>query len=142
MEPSTRPSLETAGRTVLVVEDDPPIRGLVSRILSHWGYLVRTAADGEEALTEIARQRPDLVLADVFMPRINGIELAERLQAEPSPIPIVLFSATSTHENLPPVPFLAKPFTLGQFFGAVTTAGLRPVEGAPSPFPSSRPAGL
>ncbi len=111
-------------RSVLVVEDDPPIRGLVSRILTHWGYAVRTAADGVEALEEIERQRPDLVLADVFMPRLGGIELAERLRSEPDPIPIVLFSATNTHENLPPVPFLAKPFTLSQFYGAVATAGL------------------
>ncbi len=117
-------------RSVLVVEDDPPIRGLVSRILTHWGYAVRTAADGVEALEEIERQRPDLVLADVFMPRLGGIELAERLQAEAEPIPIVLFSATNTHEYLPPVPFLAKPFTLSQFFGAVTTAGLEPPAGA------------
>ena len=116
---------DASERSVLVVEDDPPIRGLVSRILFHWGYAVRTAADVVEALDEIGRQRPDLVLADVFMPRLGGIELAERLRAEPDPIPIVLFSATNTHEYLPPVPFLAKPFTLSQFYNAVTTAGLR-----------------
>lgn len=136
MESSAGATGGNGARTVLVVEDDPPIRGLVSRILSHWGYTVRTAADGQEALDEIARQRPDLVLADVFMPRLGGIELAERLRAEPSPIPIVLFSATNNHENLPPVPFLAKPFTLGQFFGAVSSAGLPPVEGA-APVPQS-----
>lgn len=116
-------------RSVLVVEDDPPIRGLVSRILAHWGYAVRTAADGVEALEEIERQRPDLVLADVFMPRLGGIELAERIRADPDPIPIVLFSATNTHEYLPPVPFLAKPFTLSQFYGAVSNAGLQLPDG-------------
>ena len=86
MESTTPADRTGATRSVLVVEDDPPIRGLVSRILNHWGYEVRTAADGQEALEEIARKRPDLVLADVFMPRIDGIELAERLRAEPSPI--------------------------------------------------------
>lgn len=138
MESSGNTEAGGTARTVLVVEDDAPIRGLVSRILTHWGYSVRTAADGQEALDEIARNRPDLVLADVYMPRIGGIELAERLRAEPSPIPIVLFSATNTHENLPPVPFLAKPFTLGQFFGAVTSAGLPPANGS-APVPPSPP---
>lgn len=114
--------------TVLVVEDDEAINSLVTRILTGWGYTVRRASDGLEAFEEIERSRPDLVLADVMMPRVSGIELVELLREREIEIPIVLISAYDRHRSLPAVPFLSKPFTLAQFADAVRSA-----LGAPAP---------
>jgi CheY-like chemotaxis protein len=112
--------------SVLVVEDDEAINSLVTRILTGWGYSVRRAGDGLEALQEIERSRPDLVLADIMMPRISGIELVELLREREIEVPIVLISAYDRHMSLPPVPFLSKPFTLAQFGDAVRKALIAP----------------
>ena len=114
---------QPAVRTVLVVEDDEAINALVSRILADWGYEVRRAADGAEALDAVLREPPDLVLADVMMPNLTGIDLVARLRAEGVEVPVVLVSAYDRHRNLPAdVPFLTKPFTLSQFADAVRQA--------------------
>jgi CheY-like chemotaxis protein len=112
-------------RDVLVVEDDEAINSLVTRILTSWGYSVRRAADGMEALAEIEQKTPDLVLADIMMPRLSGIELVDLLAERGIDVPIVLISAYDGHRSLPPVPFLTKPFTLAQF-GAAVRAALGP----------------
>ncbi|MGI9254268.1 MAG: response regulator [Thermomicrobiales bacterium] len=109
-------------RSILVVEDDEAINTLVTRLLTAWGYEVRRAGDGIEALSEIERSRPDLVLADVMMPRVSGIDLVALLREREIEVPIVLFSAYDGHRGLPAVPFLSKPFTIAQFSEAVRSA--------------------
>ena len=69
--------------TILVVDDDPDIARFVEVNLRSAGYDVSVAADGEEALTRAAELRPDLVLLDVMMPRIDGFEVAQRLRRNP-----------------------------------------------------------
>ena len=69
--------------TILVVDDDPDIARFVEVNLRSAGYDVAVAADGEEALTRAATLRPDLVLLDVMMPRIDGFEVAQRLRKNP-----------------------------------------------------------
>jgi diguanylate cyclase (GGDEF)-like protein len=69
--------------TILVVDDDPDIARFVEVNLRSAGYEVAVAGDGEEALTRAGDLRPDLVLLDVMMPRIDGFEVAQRLRKNP-----------------------------------------------------------
>jgi two-component system response regulator MprA len=95
-------------RSVLVVDDDHDVVGALVELLDEEGYRVRYAFDGQAALGEIARNAPDLVLADVMMPQVDGVSLANRLQD--SGIPVVLLSAVYNDIDLPGVRFLPKPF--------------------------------
>ncbi len=70
--------------TILVVDDDPDIARFVEVNLRSAGYDVAVAGDGEEALARAADLRPDLVLLDVMMPRIDGFEVAQRLRRSPT----------------------------------------------------------
>jgi diguanylate cyclase (GGDEF)-like protein len=69
--------------TILVVDDDPDIARFVEVNLRSAGYEVSVASDGEEALRQAGQVRPDLVLLDVMMPRIDGFEVAQRLRRNP-----------------------------------------------------------
>src|SRR5881409_2539323 len=69
--------------TILVVDDDPDIARFVEVNLRSAGYDVAVAGDGEEALDKASEIRPDLVLLDVMMPRIDGFEVAQRLRRSP-----------------------------------------------------------
>ena len=66
--------------TVLVVDDEPTIAEVVSRYLERAGYRTRVAADGAQALAEVANQRPDLVVLDLMLPGIDGLEVMRRLR--------------------------------------------------------------
>jgi len=100
---------------VLIVEDEAPLRSMVARILQRAGYRTVEAANGEEALA-LARTRPvELLLTDVVMPGMNGVELAERLCRERGEASI-LFTSGYDRELLarraaPGANFLPKPFT-------------------------------
>src|SRR5918994_1033375 len=95
--------------TVLVVEDEPVIRELMSMLLEDEGYGVRQAVDGLQALEVMDQQSVDLVLSDVKMPRLDGATLVQRLRARGDPIPVVLMSAVYAEVDLPGVRFLRKP---------------------------------
>jgi CheY-like chemotaxis protein len=83
-------------KRVLAIDDDPSIRHMLDRVLSRTYDLV-LAAEGEQALAEIKRQRPDLVLLDLRMPVMDGSELLERLEAEGIDVPVVLMTAEIRH---------------------------------------------
>ena len=89
-------------QTVLVVDDDPKIVRLVEMNLTQEGYQVRTAADGEEALASVAQVRPDLLVLDVMMPRMDGFETLKRLNADPATaeLPVSLLTARSQDEDV------------------------------------------
>jgi CheY-like chemotaxis protein len=106
-----------AARTVLIVDDERLVEELLAALLEDGGYAVRRAYDGEAALRDVERARPDLVLSDVAMPGLSGIELAERL-AERA-VPVVLISAAVADPGLPGVPFVAKPIDLGRVLAVV-----------------------
>lgn len=80
---------------VLVVDDHSDIRLIYSRILRDAGYDVQSARDGAEALQQVDKLVPDLILLDVFMPVMNGVEFLERLRhdAAHQNIPVLLMSA-------------------------------------------------
>src|SRR3954462_12504554 len=77
---------------VLVVEDDAEIAGALRRSLRIEGYDVRVAEDGEEALSESGLFEPDLVVLDLGLPRIDRIEVAQRLRARGA-VPILMLTA-------------------------------------------------
>jgi len=76
-------------RRILVVDDEDHARDSICALLEAHGYATVTAADGYAALREVERQRPDLVLTDLFMPELDGIELIGRLRDIAPQIPII-----------------------------------------------------
>ena len=64
---------------VLVVDDDPHVREILDRFLSQRGFDVQTAADGEEALRSMPTYQPDVVLLDIWMPNVDGIQALEKI---------------------------------------------------------------
>jgi CheY-like chemotaxis protein len=105
--------------TILVVEDDPDLREVITEVLSDEGYHVYEAIDGQRALERIETIAPDLVLSDIRMPRLTGIELAERLRQRRVPIPIVLMSTSSNAPSGGGFMFLAKPFAIDDLVALV-----------------------
>lgn len=69
------------GPMILVVDDEAMIRNLLSQFLTLRGYRVRTAQNGMEALTMVQQQSPDLVILDMYMPGMNGVEVLQKLRA-------------------------------------------------------------
>ena len=74
-----------AAADILVVNDAPANVRLLKTILEARGYEVRSASSGAEALAAVAERRPDLVLLDVVMPGMDGLEACRRLRADPPP---------------------------------------------------------
>jgi DNA-binding response OmpR family regulator len=88
--------------TVLVVDDDPVIVNLLQVNFEIEGYDVLTAAGGEAGLAQARTGHPDVILLDVMMPGVDGLEVARRLREEPvtSDIPIVLLSAKAQAQDV------------------------------------------
>jgi DNA-binding response OmpR family regulator len=84
-----------ADRRILVVDDDPDIRGLVRELLDRRGFAVTEARDGQEALRVFFDERPDLVVLDVAMPGLDGWKTLERIR-ELSDVPVVMLTAKAT----------------------------------------------
>jgi DNA-binding response OmpR family regulator len=78
---------------VLVVDDDPTVSDVVRRYLEQDGCRVRLAADGADALVAVAEQQPDLVVLDIMMPGIDGLEVCRRLRRLLPGLPIVMLTA-------------------------------------------------
>jgi len=86
---------DMAGELVLVIDDSPTITKVVQLVLTKAGFQVATAPDGEAGLVAVRAQRPDLILLDFVMPRMNGYQFCRELVADPKlrDIPVVLMSA-------------------------------------------------
>jgi DNA-binding response OmpR family regulator len=83
---------------ILVVDDDGDACELIATVLKQAGYAVEVAVDGFEALAIVAAKRPDLVLTDLQMPGMNGIDLIHRIRAVDSTVPVVLTTGTETKD--------------------------------------------
>jgi len=80
---------------MLIVDDDPEIVGFIKRALAYEGYTVDIANDGVEALAKALEREPDLVVLDIMMPGIDGIEVSKRLR-QASDVPILMLTAKGT----------------------------------------------
>jgi CheY-like chemotaxis protein len=89
----------TALRKVLVVDDDPVIGKSFDRVLSGKGYAVITAKDGEDAMSKLAAERYDVIYADIKMPGMSGLEVAERVKAARPWTPVVIITGHGTAES-------------------------------------------
>jgi chemosensory pili system protein ChpA (sensor histidine kinase/response regulator) len=107
-----------ADHVVLIADDDPDLRMLVSHTLNRVGYTVIEACDGVEALELIREHSPGVALLDVNMPRLDGVEVAERLRADEAGTPFIFVTALTGRENLDravatfPAGYISKPFPL------------------------------
>lgn len=79
---------------ILLVEDDPLMLRMYQRKLLNDGYEVETAVNGEEGLVKIRSFRPDMVLLDIMMPKLNGFQVLERMKADPTTakIPVIILT--------------------------------------------------
>ena len=87
---------------ILVVDDEPNIREFLHSVLTEDGYEVITASDGLEALSIAVEQQPDLVLLDIMMPNLDGMETCRRLRAQPATrnVRIIILTAYNQRERL------------------------------------------
>src|SRR5215470_9269840 len=76
---------------VLVVDDEPQITRVLRTVLTSQGYQVQTAAEGQSALSAFTEFRPELIITDLFMPHMDGLELCRRIRAM-SAVPIIVLS--------------------------------------------------
>jgi DNA-binding response OmpR family regulator len=136
------------GRTVLVVDDEPTLRETLAEALEADGLHVVTATDGAEALARFRADSPDLVLLDLMLPQLSGIEVCRILRRESS-VPIIMLTAKDGEIDkvvgleLGADDYVTKPFSLRELLARVR-AQLRRTEGA-SPAPGQKritPAGL
>jgi DNA-binding response OmpR family regulator len=106
---------------VLVIEDGQHVADLLADVLSDEGYRVALASDGPRGLEYVARYQPRLVLCDVMLPGLSGLDIVNRLreQGDQRPV-IVLMSAASLPATPPPdVPFIGKPFDVDELLARV-----------------------
>ncbi|WP_199431226.1 response regulator transcription factor [Qaidamihabitans albus] len=88
----------TQSGRVLVVDDDETVRDVVRRYLEVAGFTVEVAGDGTEGLSRFAASRPDLVVLDVMMPGLDGLEVCRRMR-ETGEVPVVMLTALGEEEN-------------------------------------------
>ncbi|MDQ4043903.1 MAG: response regulator [Chloroflexota bacterium] len=111
---------ESRPPTILIADDEPAIVDLLAQFLQDEGYAVERADDGRAALELAQRLQPDLIIADVMMPRMSGFELVDELTSTDSRVPVILMSAAVISRR-DEVAFIAKPFDLGELLDLVET---------------------
>lgn len=105
---------------ILVVDDDQAVRDSLARSLQYSGYEVVTAADGVEALAKLSSNRPDAVIMDVMMPRLDGLETTRMLRSSGNDVPILVLTARdSVDDRVDGLDaggddYMAKPFALDE----------------------------
>lgn len=117
-----RQSSFSRSHCILVVDDSPTIRGMVSKALEQAGFQVITAENGAQALARIRDRRPDLIISDINMPGMDGVELCKKTHADPdlAVIPFVIMSSNNDRAIMRRLlswgasGYLVKPFNLEQ----------------------------
>jgi putative two-component system response regulator len=113
---------------VLVIDDEGVVRGLMQEILREAGYSVQTAATAQEAAAHLATSEIDLVVSDIVMPDLSGLELLEAVRLHRPSLPVVLVTGADTYENLNQAltrgadGLVSKPFTHAALRDAVAAA--------------------
>ena len=112
---------------VLVVDDEPQITRVLRTVLSSHGYQVRTAAEGESALTSFKEWSPELVITDLYMPHMDGVELCRRIR-EVSAVPIIVLSVKGEERTKVEAldsgadDYVTKPFGMDELMARVRAA--------------------
>src|SRR5712675_216348 len=112
---------------VLVVDDEPQITRVLKTVLSSQGYQVRTAAEGESALTNFKEWSPELVITDLVMPHMDGLELCRRIRAV-STVPIIVLSVKGEERTKVEAldcgadDYVTKPFGIDELLARVRAA--------------------
>jgi two-component system, OmpR family, KDP operon response regulator KdpE len=113
--------------TVLVIDDEPPIRRLLRTTLTAQDYRVIEAADGQEGLSLLRHEKPDVLVVDLGLPDIDGLELIRMIRAE-SPVPIVVLSSRDDEKgkvealDLGADDYVTKPFGMEELVARLRTA--------------------
>ncbi len=111
-------------RTILVVDDEPTLRETLADGLEAEGFTVVTAADGREALTRFRSARPDLIVLDLMLPELSGVEVCRIIRAE-SPVPILMLTAKDSEVDkvvgleLGADDYVTKPFSLRELIARI-----------------------
>jgi two-component system, OmpR family, KDP operon response regulator KdpE len=119
----------SARRNILVIDDEPQITRVLRTTLSSHGYTVRTAGDGDEALEVMRGWTPDLVITDLSMPNMAGLELCRRIRTK-SQVPIIVLSVRGEEKvkvealDSGADDYVTKPFNMNELLARVR-AGLR-----------------
>jgi two-component system, OmpR family, KDP operon response regulator KdpE len=112
---------------VLVVDDEPQITRVLRTVLTSQGYQVRTAAEGEAALLNFTEWRPELVITDLYMPHMDGVELCRRIR-EMSNVPIIVLSVKGEERSKVEAldsgadDYVTKPFGIDELLARVRAA--------------------
>ena len=117
-------------RHILVIEDDPSVRTLLDKSLRARGYEVTTCDDGLAGLTMLERLRPDLIIVDIMMPRLDGMTFVQAVKGNEAtkPIPVIFLTANNDPKtmiagiNLGAKHYVTKPFALDELLGKVAKA--------------------
>ncbi len=115
------------GSRVLVVDDEPQITRVLRTVLGSHGYQVRTAADGESALGNFKEWSPELVITDLYMPHMSGVELCRRIR-EMSTVPIIVLSVKGEEKSKVEAldsgadDYVTKPFGMDELMARVRAA--------------------
>jgi len=111
--------------SVLYVDDEPPARELMARMLRWKGLAVHTAGDGRTALQMLRSYRPDIIVTDIMMPDMDGISMSREVRRICSEIPIIIVSAYLHEQYLADLKslgishFIMKPVRMERLFGSI-----------------------
>lgn len=129
------------GETILIIEDEPALlRGLKDN-LEEAGYRVLTAVDGEEGLRAAMDRRPDLILLDIMLPRVNGYEVCRRIREARLDVVVLMLTAKGQESdivlglNLGADDYVTKPFSICELLARVNAFLRRRREAEPSSYP-------
>ena len=114
--------------SILVIEDDPSLRAGLALNLRKADYRVHTAADGPEALALLESSRPDLVLLDLMLPGVDGLEILRRIRSTDARLPVVVLTALGDEDDkvrgldLGANDYVTKPFSVAELLARVRAA--------------------
>jgi two-component system KDP operon response regulator KdpE len=117
-----------AGIPLLVVDDEPPLRRLLRTSLNLQGFRVLEASTGQEALKAVSESRPDIVLLDLGLPDLDGLEVIRRLRGSGCSVPIVVLSSRGDERgkvqalDLGADDYVTKPFGMAELVARIRTA--------------------
>jgi DNA-binding response OmpR family regulator len=129
--------------TVVVVDDERPLVDLVSRYLRREGYEVHAAYDGEQALEVIGRVAPDVIVLDLMLPRVDGLEVARRVREQADPYIVMLTARTDEVDRIVGLrvgadDYVTKPFSPNELVARIQAMLRRPRPAAVTPDPVRR----